>query len=80
MVGGAGIARAFEAIEILVGADDHDRNLGTRFEPAQPMDQGGGFALRRRGGEHEKPWRIGAAERQRRLGVGEPLGGGPAAN
>jgi len=44
------------------------------------MDQCGGFALRRRGGEHEEPGRIGAAERQRGLGVAEPLGGGPAAD
>ena len=80
MIGGAGVARAFEAIEILFGADDHDRNLGTGFEPAQPMDQCGGFALRRRGGEHEEPGRIGAAERQRGLGVAEPLGRGPAAD
>src|SRR5438477_507589 len=50
MVGGAGVARAFEAVEILFGADDHDRNLGTGFEPTQPMDHGGGFARSRRGG------------------------------
>ena len=79
MVGGAGLARPLQTIEILFGAGHDDRHPDTPLDPAQLVYKAGGLALGRRGGEHNQAGAVGVAERQRGLGIVEGPRDGPAA-
>ena len=79
MVGGTGLARPLETIEILLGADHDGRNLGAALGAVQLVDQARRLALCRCGGEHDKAGTIGLAERQCRIGIVERFSDGPAA-